>query len=331
MLEQIEKLAVRYDIPPQVLIAVGIALGVLLIVWGVYAIFLQDDHVAERLAAISGGRHQDRLDMGLLKSADRGPKGLMQAFIPSDSDKRGELQRRLDQGGVASPNALRNFIMARVVLAVMLPGALILLIVASKTPGVFLPFGLTQAVASMTTISVYKYLTILLLAGYFAPNYWLNYRVSARQRKIEEGFPNALDLLQISIEAGMGFDAAMTRVGNELAHSTPEIAYEFLTVQRQVQAGRARDEAMSDMANRTGIDSVRSFANVVSQSIQFGTSMAQALTTYSEDLRLQRELRAQEMANKLPVKMSAVMASLMLPALIMLSVGPVVIRYMRSF
>lgn len=129
----------------------------------------------------------------------------------------------------------------------------------------------------------------------------------------------------------MGFDAAMTRVGNELAHSTPEIAYEFLTVQRQIQAGRSREEAMIDMANRVGVESVRSFANVVAQSMQFGTSMAQALTTYSEDLRQQRELRAQEMANKLPVKMSAVMASFMLPALIMLSIGPVVIRFIRNF
>ncbi len=135
--------------------------------------------------------------------------------------------------------------------------------------------------------------------------YWLNARVTERKRRIEEGFPNALDLMQISVETGLGFDSAMTRVGNELANVSPEIAFEFLNVQLQVQAGRARDAAMHDMANRTGVETVRSFANVVQQSMQFGTSMSSALTTYANELRDYREMKAQEMANKLPVKMSA--------------------------
>jgi tight adherence protein C len=135
--------------------------------------------------------------------------------------------------------------------------------------------------------------------------------------------------MQVSVEAGLGFDAAMTRVGNELAQVSPELSWEFLTVQRQIQAGRPRDAALADMATRTGVDIVRSFANVVAQSIQFGTSMSEALTAYAAEMRLFREMKAQEMANKLPVKMSAVLASLMLPALIMLTIGPVVIRYMR--
>jgi tight adherence protein C len=100
-------------------------------------------------------------------------------------------------------------------------------------------------------------------------------------------------------------------------------------VQYQIQAGRPREAAMRDMADRTGVDVVRSFANVVQQSMQFGTSMSEALTTYAAEMRLFREMKAQEMANKLPVKLSAVMASLMLPALIMLTVGPVVIRYVN--
>ena len=88
---------------------------------------------------------------------------------------------------------------------------------------------------------------------------------------------------------------------------------------------------MQDMAGRTGVEMVKSFANVVQQSMQFGTSMSDALTAYAEEMRNYREMRAQEMANKLPVKMSAVLASLMLPALILLTVGPVVIRYTRYF
>ena len=160
---------------------------------------------------------------------------------------------------------------------------------------------------------------------------WLNGQVKERQLRITESFPNALDLLQVSIEAGLGFDAAMTRVANELAGVSPEIAFEFLTVQHQVAAGRSREVALQSMARNTGVDMVRSFSTVVVQSMHFGTSMAEALTTYSQEMRTTRELKAQEMANKLPVKMSAVLASLMLPAVVIVTIGPVVIRYIRVF
>ncbi|MEM6824751.1 MAG: type II secretion system F family protein, partial [Pseudomonadota bacterium] len=164
-----------------------------------------------------------------------------------------------------------------------------------------------------------------------APNLWLKNRITERSRNVEQAFPNALDLLQVSLEAGLGFDAAMTRVGNELTGVAPQLAGEFLTVQRQVQAGRPRDQALKDMAERTGVETVRSFTNVVTQSMQFGTPMTEALMTYSKEMRDYREMKAQEMANKLPVKLSAVLASMMLPALILLTIGPTVIRYIRHF
>ena len=183
----------------------------------------------------------------------------------------------------------------------------------------------------LLSLLVLQILTVLIGVGYFGPSYWLNNRVAEHMRRIEEGFPNALDLMRISVEAGQGFDAAMTRVGNELSYVSPEIAQEFLAVQHQIQAGRDRHIALQDLADRTGVETVRSFANVVKQSLQLGTSMSQALATYAVELRSYRELRAQEMANKLPVKMSAVLGSLMLPALILITIGPVVIRYVRVF
>jgi tight adherence protein C len=121
----------------------------------------------------------------------------------------------------------------------------------------------------------------------------------------------------------------MIRVANETVTSAPEISEEMLIAQREIQAGRSREKALFDMAERTGVAQVSSFSSVVLQSIQYGSSISEALTVYSEEMRQSRELRAQEMANKLPVKMSAVMASLMLPSLVMLALGPVVIRYIR--
>ena len=99
----------------------------------------------------------------------------------------------------------------------------------------------------------------------------------------------------------------------------------------QIQAGRTRDQATNDMAERTGVDTVRSFASVVQQSVQFGTPMNEALMAYAKEMRMYREMKATEMANKLPVKMSAVLASLMLPALVLLVLGPTVIRYMELY
>ena len=102
-------------------------------------------------------------------------------------------------------------------------------------------------------------------------------------------------------------------------------------VQLEIAAGGEREKAMMDLADRTGVDEVNSFANVVLQSVRFGTSMSDALQIYANEMRLSRELKAQEQANKLPVKMSAVMSALMLPAMILLIVGPVVIRWMNTF
>ena len=331
MLQQFETFAAQLNLSAEYLLITGIALGSLLAIWGFGAQMTQRNPAAARISAIGGGRRAARLDRGLLKTPTGEPGGLMKAFIPADMKSRTALQRRLAQAGFARPGALVKFTMVRVVLGLVLPGILLLLIAASKTPGVALPLGLNATLGTLTNMQTFQILSCLVGVGYFGPIYWLNGRVTERQRRVEEAFPNALDLMQISVESGLGFDAAMTRVGNELEKISPDIAFEFLSVQRQVQAGRDRAAAMQDMATRTGVETVRSFANVAQQSMQYGTSMAQALTTYSEELRNYREMRAQEMANKLPVKMSAVLASLMLPALIMLTVGPVVIRYIRYF
>ena len=152
-----------------------------------------------------------------------------------------------------------------------------------------------------------------------------------RQLEVSETFPNALDLMVVAVEAGLGFDAAMTRVSNEMEHIAPAIAQEFRLVQLEIAAGGEREKALLDMASRTNVDEVASFASVILQSVQFGTSVGEALTTYASEMRISRELKAQEMANKLPVKMSGVMASLMLPALFLLILGPIAIRWSNTF
>lgn len=332
MFDHFENLAQNIGLEPDALLICVVFIAALLLFLGIVALFRSPNHAAVRIAASTPNtRRAVRQNRGLLRPAEVGPKGFMKSFVPADKAKRSKLQRKLAQAGMPYPGALAKFTFVRIALGIALPGLLVALIVASKAPGVLQMIDGLRSVSTLTNLQIFQALTVLIALGYFAPIFWLTQRVTERRRRIEEGFPNALDLMQISVEAGLGFDAAMTRVGNELVGVSPDIAFEFLSVQTQVQAGRARDAALQEMADRTGVETVRSFANVVHQSMQFGTSMASALNTYSQELRNYREMRAQEMANKLPVKMSAVLASLMLPALVMLTIGPVVIRYIRFY
>lgn len=332
MLEIVSSQAQQVGLDVQTLIIGTVAIGAFLIVVAISSALRTPNVAAVRIAGRTReARLFERQNRGILRPVGDNGKGFLRPFLPADAAERSELERKLAQAGMPHSRALMRFTMVRIMLGLVLPGLLVGAIALSRTEA-FIPYaGSLGIVSAMSNLQVFQLLAVLVAAGYFGPSIWLSHRVTERRRRVEEGFPNALDLMQISIEAGLGFDSAMTRVGHELASVSPDIAFEFLSVQTQVQAGRPREVALLDMADRTGVETVRSFANVVHQSMQFGTSMAGALQTYSMELRNFREIRAQEIANKLPVKMSAVLASLMLPALILLTVGPVLIRYIRFF
>ena len=315
---------------PEQMLAAGIGLSVLLLFAGVSSLIKERNPAASRIASINS-RASARRDRGLLKSAELDPRGMMRHFVPATDGERSALRQKLLRAGIANPNAMHNYTLFRVVFGILLPCLLLGLLFLSRLPQFPIPELIVSSLGKLTNFHIFQIITVMVAIGYYLPAMWLSSRISERTRLLEEGFPNALDLLQISLEAGLGFDSAMTRVGNELAPVSPSIATEFLTVQRQVQAGRGRDQALKDMADRTGLETVRSFANVVNQAVQFGTPMNEALMKYANEMREYREMKAQEMANKLPVKMSAVLASLMLPALILITIGPTVIRFARAF
>lgn len=320
-----------YQSAPEQLMAAGFGIGALLLFIAVATMVRDRNPAADRIARAVGTRGQSRQDRGLLLGGDADPTGIMKGFIPNDRAQRTALQRKLSQAGYTGRDVIWNFTLIRIFFGLVFPALFLALVLIGQLPGVALPLDLGAVLGQLSSLHLITILTTLTAFGYYVPMLWLTDRVRERKERIEQAFPNALDLLQISIEAGLGFDTAMTRVGNELVKTSPDVAFEFLSVQRQVQAGRGRDTALHDMADRTGVDTVRSFANVVQQSMQFGTSMGDALQAYAREMREIRETNAQEMANKLPVKMSAVLASLMLPALIILTIGPTVIRYIRYF
>lgn len=254
---------------------------------------------------------------------------LEQAFGPQNEQERFAIQLALARAGLRGSGAVARYYMFRLLLGLGLPVAFLLVLTYAKMPTA--PELLSAAMAQMSTLSIVQILAVLCAVGFFGPGLWLKGRIAERHSAIEEAFPNALDLIQIAVEAGMGFDQALMRVASEIRSVAPDLADEIISAQNEIQAGRDRDRALMRMARRTGVDEVNSFVNVVLQSTRFGTPMSEALNTYAEEMRTTRELKAQEKANKLPVQMSAVMAALMLPAILMLTLGPVVIRYIHYF
>ena len=229
------------------------------------------------------------------------------------------------QAGAHSKNAVRNFYVFRTFLGLILPAIFIALPLLPED--IVLPFKIGSIVSGLNAIQTFQILTLLITVGFFGPSVWLHRRIKNRRKEIENALPNALDLLLVAIEAGMGFDAATSRVAHELFAVAPAISEEFRILQLEIQAGKERNMAFLDMAARTGVAEMADFASVINQSVQFGTSTSDSLMFFSEKMREDRELRAQEMANKLPVKMSGVMAALMMPTLLLITLAPVAIRW----
>ncbi len=255
--------------------------------------------------------------------------GVAASFKPESAEERFAITIALAKAGFRGRKAVAGFYIMRITLALGLPVLVLLMITFARMPS--LPDAISDTVGDLSVIGVAQIICLACAVGFFGPSLWLKNRIAQRRLAITQAFPNALDLIQIAVEAGLGFDQALTRVATEIQPVAPDLSDEILLAQNEIQAGREREKALMHMAQRTGVDEVASFVNVVLQSARFGTPMSGALKTYAAEMRLTRELRAQEKANKLPVQLSAVMASLMLPAILMMTLGPVVIRYIDYF
>jgi len=307
---------------------IGLAIGVFVFVYGLSNAFAGPTPQQRRLQAIPGGPRR-RASGDVLRLDDNDPKGMLRALVPKTHKERSDIAKRLRQAGIHRKNAVQWFYMLRTVLALALPAAFIgLVYLPSSVP---LPAPVQAILSSLSWGQTFFIMSGLVLIGFFTPSLWLKSKIDERRQKIEQSLPNALDLLVVAVEAGLGFDAAMTRVAYEISPVAPALADEFTVLQLELQAGKDRSRAFLDMVERSGVDEVASFANVVLQSVQFGTSISDALSSYATEMRVNRELRAQEKANKLPVKMSAILAGLMMPVLLIICLTPILIRWMRMF
>ncbi len=174
-------------------------------------------------------------------------------------------------------------------------------------------------------------MVLLAVLGFYLPDLWLHFRTVKRKRIIFEGFPDALDLLVICVEAGLGLDAALARVGEEMKLSNSALSDEFAFLNLEIRAGKKREEALRNLALRTDIDDVQNLATLLIQTDRFGTSVARALRVFSDTFRTKRYQRAEEMAAKLPVKMVFPVTVFIFPSLFVVIAGPAAIRVYQTF
>lgn len=262
----------------------------------------------------------------IVRPSDNDPTGALQLFVPRSGNERSKIALRLRQGGIHNTNAVRTFFLIRTVFAIALPAFFIgLSWFGNYLPDFMAP--VDQFLSRLVSSQVFLIAVLLVVAGFYGPSIWLTQRVSKRRKTINRGMPGALDLMQIAIEAGLGFDAAMNRVAHELGRFCQPIADEFTIVQLEIQAGKPRDRAFVELERRSGVEEMAAFANVIQQATEFGTPISDALATYAEEMRMDRELKAQAKANQLPVKMSAVLAAFMMPVLLLIMLTPIAIRW----
>ena len=200
----------------------------------------------------------------------------------------------------------------------------------------FLIIGVVYAIVASATGEIAT--TTLILAvvmpgaiGYYLPKYWIERRIQTRQGEIQNGFPDALDMLLVCVEAGQSLDQGIIRVSKELKGGYPALAEEFEIVAQEIKAGKEKSSVLRAFSERSGVPDVASFVTVMIQSQTFGTSIAEALRVYASEMRDKRVMRAEEAANKLPTKMTLGTMMFTVPPLLMILVGPSVYDMLQLF
>lgn len=200
-----------------------------------------------------------------------------------------------------------------------------------------LPLGFAAvAFLALRTMSQVDGLTLMLyvmlpaLVGCYLPNFLLYWKIRNRRREIFENFPDAADLMLVCIEAGLGLDAALNKVADEIRMGSVALAQELHLTNLEMRAGGAREKSLHNLALRTGVEEIGTFATMLTQADKFGTSIGESLRVFSDDLRHKRQMRAEELAAKIPTKMLFPLVFFIFPAIIMVIIGPAAIRIVRT-
>lgn len=250
-------------------------------------------------------------------------KGQLQAMLewlatlnqPSNVEEARAIRRQLITAGYRSGKAPIFFLGARLMLAIIVVGVMALV------PVKFLGF------PSYSNLIFYYVLAAA--CGYYAPALWLRKKISTRQDALQRAIPDALDLMVVCVEAGLGLDQALGRVGEEVKRTHPELSDELNILAIELRTGVSRQEALRNFALRTDLEEVRNLVALLVQTDRFGTSIGQALRVHADSMRSTRRLKAEELAAKLPVKLLLPLIFFIFPSMFIVLIGPACIQMVR--
>lgn len=233
-----------------------------------------------------------------------------QPFMPKNRETQSSLRKKLAYAGIYSHTAAR-----------LMTGAKVILLVVGLVSGYII---------GTISGSLFLWLPIGGLVGYIAPMFWLKMRISANQKALTYGLPDALDLMVVCVEAGLTVDAAMQRVGDEMKIAHPALSRELGIAHMETRVGLSKTESFKNLATRTNNKAVGSLTSMLIQADRFGTSIATALRVHSDSLRIMRQQQAEETASKASVKMSFPLVLFIFPATFIVLCGPTVVNLMDS-
>lgn len=291
-------------------------------VYGLWTWFARRQLLAARLREVKAGEAGAVMSpVSLHARASEGAWARMAAAVEAAgldlTDTKSErLTAQLRAAGYTSPAAPRIFTLTRLIMVFLLPAGYLLLDTLSGDPPGFL--------------KAYIIGSLLALLGLFLPNLYVQARADRRREEIVNGFPDCLDLLIVCVQSGLGIEAAMDRVGREMAISHPRVAELLSVTTLNLRAGASREDAFRKLAELASVDEIRSFTTLIIQSDKLGTSIAGTLRVYPAEMREMRHLRAEEKAHRLPVLMSIPLVTCMLPVMIGVLMLPAAIRLIRD-
>ena len=292
-----------------------VALVVVGLSYGMYIILNPSRTASDRLTDLGETPSGDVQGFILDEEADGidAVAGTIGKLGAGDEEQQSKMRVHLTQAGFKHKYALEILNGSKVTLAICLP-----MLVAPLVAGLSIAkmAGITLAAAS---------------AGYYGPGIYISNLVNKRQAILLKSFPDSLDLLVSSVEAGLGVDAAFRRVAKEMEGAGPELAKEFQLVNHEIGAGVPRVHAMQHLFERTGLDEVRSLVNMLAQSERFGTSIAKSLRVHAKATREKRMARAEAEAAKVSPKLTVIMILFLLPVLMSVLIGPAAINVSNIF
>ncbi|MGE0130945.1 MAG: type II secretion system F family protein [Blastocatellales bacterium] len=273
---------------------------------------------------------EDRLREINPRAADDSPSQPVSAIIVEQVAKRMDklaptpspqnvrrLRRRLIQAGYFDENAVTIYRVIRLISAVAFPVTTFFLLT------VVLGWPVDTTVIGSTALAI--------VYGLFLPSFSLSRMISNRKARITRALPDALDLMVVCVEAGLGLNAALQRVGREMEIVEPDLSEELAITNREIRAGKPRDEALRNLGTRTGVDDVKSLVAMLVQTDRFGTSIADSLRVFADSMRTKRRQRAEELVAKAAIKLIFPLLLCIFPALLIVLMGPALIRIWDLF